>query len=137
MTSIAIDLTDGLSSATAYKGPCKVATTANITLSGEQTIDGAAVVAGDRVLVRSQTTTADNGIYVADTGPWRRAKDFAGNRDVRKGTRVWVTQGNAGPAEFVVTTENPVAIGTDAIVFTDALGPIVQASVPIYADKSG
>lgn len=133
MTSIAIDLADGLSSATAYKGPCKVATTANITLSGEQTIDGEAIVTGDRVLVRAQTSSVNNGIYVADTGPWRRAKDFAGNRDVRKGTRVWVTQGNNGPAEFEVTTANPVLVGTDNIVFADALGPIVQANVPIYA----
>lgn len=137
MTSIAIDLADGLSSATAVKGPCKVATTANITLSGEQTIDGVAVVTDDRVLVKDQTTASQNGIYVADTGPWRRAKDFAGNRDVRKGTRVWVTQGDNGPAEYVVTTENPVLVGTDDIVFTDALGTIVQANVPIYATKAG
>ncbi|RWL14896.1 MAG: hypothetical protein EOR57_31615 [Mesorhizobium sp.] len=136
MTSIAIDLADGLSSATAYKGPCKVATTANITLSGEQTIDGEAIVTGDRVLVRAQTSSVNNGIYVADTGPWRRAKDFAGNRDVRKGTRVWVTDGDSGPIEFEVTTENPVLVGTDDIVFTNALGTIVQANVPIYASKA-
>ncbi|RWJ37458.1 hypothetical protein [Mesorhizobium sp.] len=133
MTSIAIDLADGLSSATAYKGPCKVATTANITLSGLQTIDGVAVVADDRVLVKDQTTASQNGIYVADTGPWRRAKDFAGNRDVRKGTRVWVTEGDSGPIELEVTTENPVVVGTDDIVFTDSLSTIVQANVPIYA----
>lgn len=136
MTSIAIDLADGLSSATAYKGPCKVATTANITLSGEQTIDGEAIVTGDRVLVRAQTSSVNNGIYVADTGPWRRAKDFAGNRDVRKGTRVWVTEGDSGPIEFEVTTENPVLVGTDEIVFTNSLGTIVQANVPIFASKA-
>ncbi|WP_287118104.1 hypothetical protein [Mesorhizobium sp.] len=137
MTSIMIDLADGLSSATAVKGPCKVATTANITLSGAQTIDGVAVVADDRVLVKNQTTASQNGIYVADTGPWRRAKDFAGNRDVRKGTRVWVTQGNTGPAEFEVTTENPVVVGTDNIVFTDSLSTIVEANVPVYATAVG
>ncbi len=49
------DRNAGLVAAAAIKNPCRVATTANITLSGEQTIDGVAVVAADRVLVKSQT----------------------------------------------------------------------------------
>jgi hypothetical protein len=59
----------------AFKGSVVVATTANITLSGTQTIDGVAVVAGDRVLVKNQTTTANNGIYVVAAGAWSRATD--------------------------------------------------------------
>ena len=43
------------------KEACNVATTANITLSGLQTIDGYTTVAGDRVLVKNQTNTPDNG----------------------------------------------------------------------------
>lgn len=57
------------------KQPCRVATTANITLSGTQTIDGIAVVAGDRVLVMNQTTAAQNGIYVVAAGAWTRSTD--------------------------------------------------------------
>ncbi len=57
------------------KASCRVATTANITLSGAQTIDGVAVVAGDRVLVKNQTTTSQNGIYVVAVGSWTRASD--------------------------------------------------------------
>jgi phage-related tail fiber protein len=52
-----------------------VATTANITLSGTQTIDGVAVVAGDRVLVKSQTAPAENGIYVVSNTSWSRSLD--------------------------------------------------------------
>lgn len=121
MTSIAIDLTDGLSSATAIKGPCRVATTANITLSGEQTIDGVAVVTADRVLVQHQTNAVENGIYVADTGAWRRAKDFSGNRDIRKGTRITVTDG-AGAGDYQVTTSNPIVIDTTSLAFVSLLG---------------
>jgi len=57
----------------AIKAPCKAATTANITLNGEQTIDGAACVSGDRVLVKSQTSSVDNGIYICSTSArtWR------------------------------------------------------------------
>ena len=57
------------------KDSVKVATTANITLSGTQTIDGIAVVAGDRVLVKNQTTANQNGVYVVAAGAWSRATD--------------------------------------------------------------
>jgi hypothetical protein len=58
------------------KASCRVATTANITLSGTQTIDGIAVVANDRVLVKNQTTGAQNGIYTVAAGAWARAFDM-------------------------------------------------------------
>lgn len=120
MTSIAIDRLDGLSSSTAIKGPCRTATTANITLSGEQTIDGIAVVADDRVLVKNQTTTSENGIYVASTGPWRRSSDFESARDVKKGGLVRVTDGTANAnTTWAVSSSNPVVVGTDDISFED------------------
>lgn len=56
-----------------WKEPVLCATTANITLSGTQTIDGTAVVVGDRVLVKDQSTAANNGIYVVSAGSWTRA----------------------------------------------------------------
>lgn len=117
--AITIDRTDGLSSSAAIKGPCRVATTANITLSGAQTIDGVAVVADDRVLVKNQTTASENGIYVADTGVWRRAKDFANNNDVVRGTRVFITDGSTLAATvWWVSASNPITIGTTSISFT-------------------
>ena len=57
------------------KKSVRVATTASITLSGTQTIDGVAVVAGDRVLVKDQATASANGIYVVAAGAWSRAPD--------------------------------------------------------------
>lgn len=59
----------------AFKRNVRCGTTANITLSGTQTIDGIAVVAGDRVLVKEQTTASQNGIYVVSAGAWTRALD--------------------------------------------------------------
>jgi len=58
-----------------WKQPVLCGTTTNITLSGLQTIDGVTVVAGDRVLVKSQTTTSQNGIYLASATAWSRAPD--------------------------------------------------------------
>lgn len=122
MTSIMIDRTDGLSSSTAIKGPCKAATTANITLYGEQTIDGVAIVTGDRVLVKDQTAGYENGIYVADTGQWRRSRDFNRTNDVREGTQVLVTDGSTLLAStWYVATANPVTIGTVDIDFNESV----------------
>ena len=59
----------------AWKQPVNCGTTANITLSGLQTIDGVTTVAGDRVLVKSQTAPAQNGIYLASATAWSRAPD--------------------------------------------------------------
>lgn len=58
-----------------WKQPCVAATLANITLSGLQDIDGHTVVAGDRVLVKNQSTAANNGIYLASASTWTRALD--------------------------------------------------------------
>ena len=57
------------------KEEVRVATTENITLTGLQTIDTVALVAGNRVLVKDQTTASQNGIYVVASGAWSRASD--------------------------------------------------------------
>jgi hypothetical protein len=57
------------------KASVVAASTANLTLSGAQTIDGVSVIAGDRVLVKDQTTTTNNGIYLCASGSWTRTTD--------------------------------------------------------------
>jgi hypothetical protein len=69
-------------------GPVLAATTANITLSGLQTIDGFAVVDGGRVLVKNQTTASQNGVYTASTGAWTKV-----TADSVQGTMVFVENG--------------------------------------------
>lgn len=66
---------DNIAQGLDVKASVVAATTANITLSGAQTIDGVSVVAGDRVLVKSQTAPAENGIYVASNTSWSRSSD--------------------------------------------------------------
>lgn len=58
-----------------WKQPVACATLTNITLSGLQTIDGYTTLAGDRVIVKNQSTAANNGIYVVASGAWTRASD--------------------------------------------------------------
>ena len=52
-------------------------TSGNLTLSGTQTVDGVALVAGNRILVKNQTTASQNGIYVVASSTWARAADQA------------------------------------------------------------
>lgn len=121
MTTSYSDRFSGISSGLAIKAPVRVATTANITLSGEQTIDGVAVVSGNRVLVKDQTNGVENGIYTASTGVWTRATDFNGLRDVVQYTRVIVGAGTTyAGREFQLTTASPV-IGTSSLTFTATL----------------
>lgn len=58
------------------KVACRGATTTNIILSGLQTIDGLTTVAGDRWLVKNQTSEQFNGIYIVSASAWTRASDL-------------------------------------------------------------
>ncbi len=121
MPSTVTDRIAGLSTSVAIKAPCRVATTANIELSGEQTVDGIVLIAGDRVLVKSQTDAKQNGIWVVDTSAWSRARDFDGNRDVVTGTLVPVNSGTVGAGYiFKVTTIGAIGIGATSLAFVPA-----------------
>lgn len=117
MASITTDRRHGVSSSSAIKVPCITATTANITLSGEQTIDGIACVADDRVLVKDQTDGIENGIYQVSTGTWQREPDWDGTRDVKEGTAVFITDGSSTRGNFRVTTADPIVVGTTSVAF--------------------
>lgn len=105
------------------KDSVRVATTANITLSGLQTIDGVTVVAGDRVLVKNQTTASQNGIYVAAAGAWSRATDADASADVTAGMYAFVSEGTTqADSGWVLTTNDAITLGTTALNFTQFSG---------------
>lgn len=108
---------DALAQGYKWKEPVRAATTANITLSGAQTIDGVAVVAGDRVLVKAQSTGSQNGVYVAASGSWTRATDFDASSEV-VGASCFVSEGSTlGNTVWVMTTDAPVTIATTTMSF--------------------
>ncbi|MCU9947487.1 head decoration protein [Pseudomonas sp. PDM13] len=101
-----------------WKSPVRAATTANITLSGAQTIDGVSIIAGDRVLVKNQTAGSGNGIYVAAAGSWTRSTDMDTAAEAL-GAAVFVSEGTAqGNQVWLMTTDAPITIGTTALVWT-------------------
>lgn len=127
-----VDRVQGISGGLAIKAPCRVATTGNVTLSGFQTIDGVALAAGDanlRVLVRSQSTSTENGIYDCSSGAWSRAKDFDGANDVVNGTQITITSGTTyAGAFFTVVGTDPITPGTTSVTFTSSAAPSASAA---------
>lgn len=131
MTSTTTDRRRGVNASQALKVPCKVATSANITLSGEQTIDGVACTAGDRVLVKSQTDSKENGIYEVDTSAWNRAPDWNGTYDVVQGTIVRVHSGSTQSGFWEVATSGSITPGTTEVTLSEALTAV--ATITAFA----
>ncbi|MEZ2329970.1 hypothetical protein AB6802_09615 [Mesorhizobium sp. RCC_202] len=103
---------------TGEREPVRLATTANITLYGLQTIDAVAAEVGDRVLVKNQADQTQNGIYTASEGQWSRAADARTARTLQKGTTVHVQSGALmGSKVFCFQTDEPV-IDTSPISIT-------------------
>lgn len=100
------------------KASVVAATTADITLSGAQTIDGIAIVAGDRVLVKNQTAPADNGIYVASAGAWSRSADMNTWAEVVSAFTFVETGTTQADTGWVVTSNAGGTLGVTAINWT-------------------
>lgn len=114
---------DAVSAGLDPKQSVRVATTAPITLSGAQTIDGVSAIAGDRVLVKDQASGATNGIYVVAAGAWSRATDADASSEVTGGLYVWVNEGTAnGDSGWALTTNDAIVLGTTALTFTQVTG---------------
>lgn len=97
-----------------------VATTANITLSGEQTIDGV-LTSGSRVLVKDQTSADENGIYVSAAGAWSRAADANSEAELNNAL-VTVGQGTAQANTGWYQTEEIATLETDNVTFVQFFG---------------
>jgi phage-related tail fiber protein len=105
------------------KDSVRAATTANITLSGTQTIDGVSLIAGDRVLVKDQTTASGNGIYVVAAGAWSRATDADSSAEVTSGMFTFVEEGTVnGDSGYVLTTNGAITLGTTSLAFAQFSG---------------
>ena len=108
---------DSVAQGLEVKASVRVATTANITLSGTQTIDGVAVVAGDRVLVKNQTTTSANGIYVVAAGAWSRSTDADTWTELVSAFTFVELGSTLADTGWVCTVDAGGTLGTTAVAF--------------------
>ena len=104
------------------KASCRAGTTANISLTGTQTIDGVGVVADDRVLVKDQSAAAENGIYVAAAGAWSRSAD-ANTWDELVNAYSFVEDGTANSNNgFVASIVAGGTLGSTAVTWVQFSG---------------
>ena len=101
--------------------PARAATTAadgnvNLAAGGLLTINGVTLLAGDRVLVKNQTNSRQNGLYIADVGAWVRAADANTVTELVAGSYVFVTEGSAGQQGYVLT-DDAVQVGNTPLSF--------------------
>ena len=121
-----------------FKQSVRAATTANITLSGTQTVDGVSLSAGDRVLVKNQSTASQNGIYVVQSSAWTRSADASENSGVTSGLIVIVEQGSSNSRSFwFLSTANPITVGTTNLTFNNLFDTVTETVVANGNSGSG
>lgn len=109
---------DNVARGLSWKAPVRVATTANGTLAtayeNGDSVDGVTLVTGDRILLKNQTTGAENGIYTVNaSGAPTRATDADGGTELAPGTAVSVTEGTANADKvFMIISDAAITIGT-------------------------
>ena len=116
---------DNITTGLDFKKSVIAATTANITLSGTQTVDGVGLVAGDRVLVKNQTNATENGIYDVAAGSWVRSSDANNTpiNEVSAGMYCFVEQGSVNAdTGWVLTTDGTITLGTTNLTFVQFTG---------------
>ena len=108
----------GINVKTGMKKPCAAATTANITLTGAQTVDDVVLAVGDRVLVKDQTDGTENGVYLVASGAWTRSDEWNNSGDLAQGVYVPVGQGTANAGLWQVTYSGNFSLGVTDPTFT-------------------
>ena len=121
-------------------GTSGVGATLTANANGALSVDGVAVVAGNRVLIKNEVTQANNGVYtVTQVGdgstPYilTRATDFdsagTGVDQIDQGDFFLVTAGSTlANTSWVQQTPLPITVGTTAIYFIQFGAPITYSA---------
>lgn len=110
------------------KQSVRAATTAPLTLANQleagDVVDGVTLAAGNRVLVKDQSTGSENGIYVVQaSGAAIRAEDFDSSSEVTAGAFTFIEEGTVnGDTGYVLTTNDVIILGTTSLTFTQFSG---------------
>jgi Phage tail-collar fibre protein/Protein of unknown function (DUF2793) len=125
---VALDLTGQGALAYDWKASCRVATIAPLAaLTGLLTVDGVTLAAGNRVLVKDQAASQDNGIWLVAAGAWTRTTDANASAKVTSGLTTFVEDGATNASNiYVLSTKDPIVLGTTGLTFVvgGGAGPI-------------
>jgi len=111
---------DSIATGLDVKESVRVTTTANISLSGTQTIDAVALIVGDRVLVKDQIDSKENGLYDVSASGWLRSADADNSPagEMTSGMFTFIEEGSASGTGWVLTTADPIIIGISNLIFS-------------------
>jgi hypothetical protein len=114
---------DGVAEGLHVHASVVAASTSNIALpTAPATLDGVSLSINDRVLLKNQSTTSENGIYVVINGDLARAADYNTAAEIDPGDFVFVSGGTVNDNTGWVQTQTVTTLGTDPIVFTQFSG---------------
>jgi hypothetical protein len=104
------------------KASCRYTTTGNITLSGTGTqANGdwpSSLTAGDRILVKNQSTGAENGIYTAAAGSWTRSTDCDSTSEYTSQAFTFIEEGSTlAGTQWKVSTTGSITVGTTSVTW--------------------
>jgi hypothetical protein len=144
---------DGKVAGLSWKQAVRAATTANGTLASAfengDTIDGVTLATGDRILIKNQSSAADNGIYTVNaSGAPTRSTDADSGAELVNAT-CYVSEGTANAdTQWTCTTNATITVGSTSLAFAqlssggysdeqaqDAVGAMVDASL-VYVDAT-
>ena len=109
---------DSVAVGISWKAPVTAATLVNITLSGVQTVDGVVLVAGNTVLVKNQSNTAQNGIYQVNSGAWTYATGST-TWSQYVSALVFVEYGTQAGTAWYCTAQPGGTLGTTAMTWSN------------------
>lgn len=93
----------------------------NISLSGTQTVNTVALVAGDLILVAGQTTSSQNGVYVVAAGAWSRSTNNDTELEI-KGAYHYISAGTYANQRYINTNTGAITVDTTAITYAVDFG---------------
>jgi hypothetical protein len=115
---------DNLIAGLKFKVDCRVASTANVTISGPGTaIDGVTLSNGDRVLLKNQSTGSQNGVYIfnGSGSAMTRATDGDAGSELVSATFP-IREGTANADTWWTVTNDTITIGTTVLTFSQTAG---------------
>jgi hypothetical protein len=113
------------------KNSVRLVATSDLSLSGEQTIDGV-LTSADRVLLTGQTDASENGIYVTAAGAWSRSDDANTDAKVTSGLQTTVEEGSTKAGTiWLLTTADPIVLDTTNLTFTELSINTLTASLGV------
>lgn len=139
---------DQIHLAEAIKKSVRIASSTNVNLTSMMTtLDGLPLLDEDRVLLKTQSFGAENGIYIWSFSTKLLSRALNADLLITSGMLVAVEEGTSADKVFILTTNNPITIGITPLNFAELVsgtgfgesntGTNTGSGSKVYKQKSG